>query len=80
MASGCHISYVSHPPPFARISSDFESNEAPICGLVVMLSEDAWMGKHFIYLDVFAYIRMVLLHDVCISRFRLSGSFDISDY
>lgn len=66
------MSYVSHLLPLQGISSDFESDEAPICGLVVMLGEDAWMGKHFIYLDVFAYIRMVLLHDVCISRFRLN--------
>lgn len=38
-----------------------------------MLGVDAWMGKHFTYLDVFAYIRMVLLHEVCISVSRLIG-------
>lgn len=31
-----------------------------------MLSVDAWMDKHFTYLDVFGYIRMVLLQHVCL--------------
>lgn len=37
----------------------------------MMLNVDAWVGKWFTYLDIFAYIRMVLLQHVCISCFRL---------
>lgn len=31
-----------------------------------MLGADAWMDNRFTYLDVFGYIRMVLLQHVCL--------------
>lgn len=40
--------------------------KAPLCGLVAVLGADAWASNQFTYLDIFSYIRMVLLQHVSI--------------
>ncbi|KAL7273491.1 hypothetical protein RUND412_003645 [Rhizina undulata] len=38
---------------------------SPLCGLVQILDRSYWIGRPFIYLDVFATIRNVLLNNEC---------------